>query len=281
MIRRPPRSTLFPYTTLFRSLLAQSQRVVAAAVETFRVHAAEVANAGQRDVDELVEEVPHAPAAESRLDADGLARAQLEVRDGLARLHERRLLARDGRHVADRRVERLVVVLRLADADVDDHLGDAGHPHDVGVVELLGQLRHDGVAVHAEHARRRLRAGARLFRLVFLPGPLLRSLLGLLLGHCLLVLRLAHALVGLAAVAADDGPRTRLQARVLDARRPAARRADEHDVRVVERRLEVDHATLRHADARPRAAGLGVALQDVDALDDDLVLVGGRAQHLA
>src|SRR5256885_4597605 len=64
MIRRPPRSTLFPYTTLFRSLLAQSQRVVAAAVETFRVHAAKVANAGQRDVDELVEEVPHAPAAE-------------------------------------------------------------------------------------------------------------------------------------------------------------------------------------------------------------------------
>src|SRR3989442_1013290 len=28
MIRRPPRSTLFPYTTLFRSLLGQAQGVV-------------------------------------------------------------------------------------------------------------------------------------------------------------------------------------------------------------------------------------------------------------
>src|SRR5689334_24190944 len=28
MIRRPPRSTLFPYTTLFRSLLVLSRRVV-------------------------------------------------------------------------------------------------------------------------------------------------------------------------------------------------------------------------------------------------------------
>src|SRR2546427_6586837 len=30
MIRRPPRSTLFPYTTLFRSLLLQQPRVLAA-----------------------------------------------------------------------------------------------------------------------------------------------------------------------------------------------------------------------------------------------------------
>src|SRR2546425_11769065 len=27
MIRRPPRSTLFPYTTLFRSVMAQAQRI--------------------------------------------------------------------------------------------------------------------------------------------------------------------------------------------------------------------------------------------------------------
>src|SRR6266851_2258436 len=89
-----------------------------------------------------------------------------------------------------------------------------------------------------------------------------------------LILRLANALVRLAAVAADHRPRTRLEDGVLDTGRPAARRADEHDVRVVQRRLEVDHATLRDADARARAAGLRMALQDVDALDHDLVLVG-------
>src|SRR5258708_14959640 len=31
MIRRPPRSTLFPYTTLFRSVLAQAVRALAGA----------------------------------------------------------------------------------------------------------------------------------------------------------------------------------------------------------------------------------------------------------
>src|SRR5438034_4831328 len=39
MIRRPPRSTLFPYTTLFRSQAAQTpgaERVYAAAMATFR-----------------------------------------------------------------------------------------------------------------------------------------------------------------------------------------------------------------------------------------------------
>src|SRR3712207_8407611 len=35
MIRRPPRSTLFPYTTLFRSELAQRERRVHAAVVEF------------------------------------------------------------------------------------------------------------------------------------------------------------------------------------------------------------------------------------------------------
>src|SRR5256886_13561083 len=88
MIRRPPISTLFPYTTLFRSviscrrsdgdvhapdlidlvvldfgendLLLHAQRVVALAVEGARRHAAEVADARHRDVDEAVEELVHA-----------------------------------------------------------------------------------------------------------------------------------------------------------------------------------------------------------------------------
>src|SRR4029077_20860822 len=94
-------------------------------------------------------------------------------------------------------------------------------------------------------------------------------------------LRLPHALIRLVAVAADQGARARLEDDVLRPRPPRARRADEHHVRVVERRLEVDDATLRDADPSGGAAGLRVALEDVDALDDDLVLVGDRAQDLA
>src|SRR5487761_384053 len=62
-------------------LLAQAERVVAAAIETFRVHAAEVADSGQRDIEQLVEEVPHAPSAQSGLDAYGLAGTKLEGGD--------------------------------------------------------------------------------------------------------------------------------------------------------------------------------------------------------
>src|SRR5882762_7004659 len=166
-------------------LLAQAERVVAAAVEAFGVDAAEVADPRERDVEQLVEEVPHAAAAQGRLDADGLALSQLECGDGLAGLDQRGLLARDDDHVADRGVERLVVVLGLADADVHDDLGDARHLHRVAVVELLGQLRHDRLPVDREHARGSLglRAG-RLWRFGFLGGCFL------LLGHWASVLRM-------------------------------------------------------------------------------------------
>src|SRR2546430_5992032 len=114
MIRRPPISTLFPYTTLFRSviscrrsdgdvhapdlidlvvldfgendLLLHAQRVVALAVESARRHAAEVADARHRDVDEAVEELVHASPAQRHLGAYGQPGADLERRDRLARL---------------------------------------------------------------------------------------------------------------------------------------------------------------------------------------------------
>src|SRR5207249_7462681 len=97
----------------------------------------------------------------------------------------------------------------------------------------------------------------------------------------LLRLRLAHALVGLAAVAANQHARAGLEDGVLGPRRPSARRADEHHVRVVERRLEVDDPALRDLHAAAALTRLGVPLEDVDALHHDLVLVGDGAQHLA
>src|SRR5216684_4341393 len=165
-------------------LLAQAERVVAAAVEAVRIHAAEVADAGQRDIEQLVEEVPHAAAAKRGLDADRLALAQLEGGDRLAGLDQRRLLTGDRDHVADCRVERLVVVLRLADADVDHDLGDPRDLHDVLELEFLRHLRDDLFAVRDEKARRslRLRAGG-LGRSGLLRGLLLLLLLDLGFAH--------------------------------------------------------------------------------------------------
>src|SRR6266576_172792 len=165
-------------------LLAQAKRVVPATVEGIGADPAKVADARQRDVQQLVEEIPHAAAAQSRLDADGLAGAQLERGDRLLGLDELWLLAGDRLHVTYGRVERLVVVLRLADADVDHDLVDARHLHGVPVVELLGQLLGHRCAVRLKQARRRLRPGAGRLRGLLL----LRLLLGLS-HHCASVLR--------------------------------------------------------------------------------------------
>src|SRR5260370_26603402 len=59
-------------------LLAQAERVVAPSVEALRVDAAEVADAGHRDVQQLVEEVPHAAAPKPVLNANPLSPANLD-----------------------------------------------------------------------------------------------------------------------------------------------------------------------------------------------------------
>src|SRR5216117_1312240 len=119
----------------------------------------------------------------------------------------------------------------------------------------------------------------------FVPGALgacsFFAVCCLALAMSLLGLRLAHALVGLLAVPADERPSAGLEHGVLGAGRPAAVRAHEHDVGVVERGLEVDDAALRDLDAAAPLARLLVALEDVDALDHDLVLLRDGAQDLA
>src|SRR5258705_4647165 len=55
MIRRPPRSTLFPYTTLFRSL----QVLLDLVVQLLRIH--------EQRVDLVAEQVAHDTAGEARL----------------------------------------------------------------------------------------------------------------------------------------------------------------------------------------------------------------------
>src|SRR5581483_608277 len=65
-------------------LLADAERVIAAAVERVGIEAAKVANARQGDRDQPVEELPHAVAAQRDLHADGHALADLELRDRLA-----------------------------------------------------------------------------------------------------------------------------------------------------------------------------------------------------
>src|SRR2546427_11623249 len=70
MIRRPPRSTLFPYTTLFRSPLL----VLAGADEELELHLLELACAEEEVArgDLVAERAPDLPDAEGQLQARGL-----------------------------------------------------------------------------------------------------------------------------------------------------------------------------------------------------------------
>src|SRR4029079_7172178 len=95
-------------------LLANAEREVAAAVERARIESAEVADPGQRDRDEPVEELVHPGAAQSHARTDGHSLAQLELRDRLTSLATLRALAGDRRQLLDRGVEQLLLGLRLA-----------------------------------------------------------------------------------------------------------------------------------------------------------------------
>src|SRR5438874_7518384 len=87
-------------------LLGDTERVVAASVEAGRREAAEVADAGDGEADEPVEELPHAIASQRDLRPDAVALAQLEAGDGLGGLGDERLLSGDDGEVGDRSLDR-------------------------------------------------------------------------------------------------------------------------------------------------------------------------------
>src|SRR5437867_2613904 len=129
-------------------LLAQTERVVAPAVEALGRHAAEVAHARQRDVDEAVEELVHPGAPQGHLRADRHALAQLEVRDRLLGPRDDRPLAGDQLQVGGREVEHLRILAPFADAHVDDDLLQPRHLVRVGEPALLHDRLNDRLVVH-------------------------------------------------------------------------------------------------------------------------------------
>src|SRR4051812_29893927 len=134
-------------------LLADAEREVAAAVERARIEAAEVADPGQRDRDEAVEELVHPRPAQRHAGADGHSLAHLELRDRLAGPPDLGALAGDRRQLLERGVEQLRLGLRLADAHVERDLLEARRLHDRVEPQLLLEARPDLVLVLLLQAR--------------------------------------------------------------------------------------------------------------------------------
>src|SRR3712207_8466055 len=67
MIRRPPRSTLFPYTTLFRSAEVLAHHVARALLHLRRLHGAPGADVQQRVLDRVVHDAARPGEAVAQL----------------------------------------------------------------------------------------------------------------------------------------------------------------------------------------------------------------------
>src|SRR5262249_16463863 len=132
-------------------VLLDADRIVAPAVEAFRVQPAEVAHARQRDVHKPIDEFVHARLAQRYLAADRLAVAHLEGCDRLARLCDHCLLARDEAEGGGGGLNLLPIGHALADPHVDHNFLNHRHFEAVLVVELLRKLlAHFGLKCRLE-----------------------------------------------------------------------------------------------------------------------------------
>src|ERR1043166_3532760 len=156
-----------------QELISQAERVVAAAVETFRRHALEVADARKRDRHQAIEELPHALAAQGHHARDGHAFSDFERRDRLLRAARHRLLPRDARELVGADVHELGVARRLAEAHVHDDLLNLRDRHHVLVAELFLQSRDDVLGVLVSQSRAHLSTTPSHLRQTrtFLPSP--------------------------------------------------------------------------------------------------------------
>src|SRR6202161_3794947 len=110
-------------------LLGHPEGVIAVAVERAGREAPEVADAGNGQAEEAVEELPGPIAPQGRLHPNGLALPQLEAGDGLLGPGHDRLLACDGLEVALCPFDERGLLGGAADAHVDDDLLEARDLH--------------------------------------------------------------------------------------------------------------------------------------------------------
>ena len=116
---------------------------LAAAVEGISGDAAEVADTGQSDAEQTLQELPHLVLTQGHLGANGHALTDLEVSDALLGLGDDGVLAGDLAQIGDDGVQHLGVLARLGAADVDDDLIQTGDLHGGLIAELAHQSRSD------------------------------------------------------------------------------------------------------------------------------------------
>src|SRR3712207_2182272 len=146
MIRRPPRSTLFPYTTLFRSNAAGFLRALPEGLDTFLGEGGARLSGGQRQRIAIARAVLRdAPLllldeATSSLDAE----SERLVQASLERLMEKRTTIVIAHRLATVRAADRIIVLdrgRIVEEGTHDSLSAGG-----GLYARLARLQFEGLA---------------------------------------------------------------------------------------------------------------------------------------
>jgi hypothetical protein len=120
-------------------LVVEPDRVVAATVKGLGRDSAEVADVWSREIDEAVEELPHARATEGHARSEGFTLTELEVGDGLLRVADGSLLAGDLADFGHGVIDGQLAIGGLAHAGGHHDLFEAWDLMDVLVAQLLGE----------------------------------------------------------------------------------------------------------------------------------------------
>jgi len=122
-------------------LFFNAESIITATVEGITVDAAEVADSGEGDIHEFIEEIIHTFAAESDFAADRHASAEFPSGEGFPGASDDRFLPGDGGKVGDSRFESLSIPYGIAASHIDNDFIEFRHLHDVFVIEFGRQSR--------------------------------------------------------------------------------------------------------------------------------------------
>src|SRR5262245_54093033 len=147
MIRRPPRSTLFPYTTLFRSLDAPVRAAIARRGVHMQVLAARQVRMEARLFDDRTDPRERLRPPARKVMAEQLHRARGRLREPQQQPHERRLTGTVASEEAERAAARHLQVDRLQRGTRAEALAEAAG--------LDGERCHGCDAPGADAIRRR------------------------------------------------------------------------------------------------------------------------------
>jgi len=134
-------------------VLLEAERVVPLAIEGLGRNAAEVSDAGERNIDELIEELVHPTTTQGHLRPDHHPLPNLEGRNRLLRFREHWLLPANTGNRRNNGFLELGILDAVPETNIYGYLGHARYGVRVGYLQGLLQRRDDLAAVLFEESR--------------------------------------------------------------------------------------------------------------------------------